>query len=139
MITNDECIKCGACCAYFFDEDLWEETGRRGVGMFIADDEVSQIPPSTRRSLVVEHPVGCSFDRWLRGRKVGDRYQCKALDGEIGNCKCSIYKNRPETCREFELGGEKCLKARAALACQARKWRAKQKVNSAAKIKRDGT
>jgi Fe-S-cluster containining protein len=113
MITNDDCTKCGACCAYFFDEPL-RDVGHRGIGLFISNDEVSQIPESIRRSLVVEVPIGSSFDRWLRGRKVGDHYQCKALEDEIGNCKCGIYENRPMTCRTCEPGGEQCLKARAA-------------------------
>lgn len=112
MLTNDDCIKCGACCAYFFDEDL-SGTGHRGVGLYISNDEVSQIPPSVRRLLVVEFPIGSSHDRWLRGRKVGDHYQCKALDGEMGDCKCAIYEYRPETCRAFKPGSVGCLMARA--------------------------
>jgi Fe-S-cluster containining protein len=116
-ITKDDCMKCGACCAYYFDEDLWD-VGRKGRGLFISNDDVSQIPVTIRRRLVVEEPLIPEMpeysDRWLRGRKVGDHYQCKALEGELGNCKCSIYEQRPETCRTLEPGSEGCLKARAA-------------------------
>jgi Fe-S-cluster containining protein len=114
MITNDDCTKCGACCSYFFTEELID-IGRRGKGLFINNDRVDQIPVKIRRGLVVEYDLDIDFDRWLRGRKVGDRYQCKALEGQIGDCRCSIYEYRPETCRAFEPGGEKCLNARKAL------------------------
>jgi Fe-S-cluster containining protein len=36
---------------------------------------------------------------------------CVALDRKT--MKCSIYENRPWLCREFEMGGEECLAARA--------------------------
>src|SRR5262245_49344415 len=107
-ITNDDCMKCGACCAYFFNEDL-ADVGRRGRGMFISNDDVSQIPLSIRRRLVVEEQIVQGrpefSDRWLRGRQVSDdQYQCKVLEGALGKCKCSIYEHRPETCRALEPG-----------------------------------
>jgi hypothetical protein len=50
---------------------------------------------------------------YLEIRRKGDR--CAALDG--GDTAetpfaCAIYADRPETCRDFELGGENCLIAR---------------------------
>jgi Fe-S-cluster containining protein len=36
---------------------------------------------------------------------------CVALDRKT--MRCSIYEKRPWLCREFEMGGDECLKARA--------------------------
>jgi hypothetical protein len=50
---------------------------------------------------------------YLEIRRKGDR--CAALEGgETAESPfaCSIYLDRPETCRDFELGGENCLIAR---------------------------
>lgn len=38
---------------------------------------------------------------------------CAALDRR--SMSCSIYRNRPLICREFELGGQDCLEERQAL------------------------
>lgn len=40
--------------------------------------------------------------------------RCVALDGPMdGACSCVIYEERPEVCREFERGSERCGQARA--------------------------
>jgi len=40
--------------------------------------------------------------------------RCIALKGEIGkDIACDIYAQRSSTCRDFEVGSEGCLKARA--------------------------
>lgn len=106
-----DCQKCGACCAHFANEDL-SDIGRRGRGIFIADDDTNGLPPS----LVIEYGLTYAVDKWLRARKVGEHWQCKALTGQIGqSCSCSVYEKRPETCRKFEAGSMPCRTARFAV------------------------
>ncbi len=39
--------------------------------------------------------------------------RCAALVGEIGTrAGCSVYKNRPLVCREFQPGSEDCITVR---------------------------
>jgi hypothetical protein len=83
-----DCQACGACCRSAYDA---VELGPR--------------EPILRRhpSLVVREP-----DR-LRLARVDDH--CAALDGE-GPFACTVYEDRPRTCRDFERGGRHCLSAR---------------------------
>ena len=38
---------------------------------------------------------------------------CIALEGELGkDVTCTIYPDRPSTCRVFEAGSEACLRLR---------------------------
>jgi len=38
---------------------------------------------------------------------------CVSFSGRVGErCGCRIYANRPEECREFEVGSEQCADAR---------------------------
>lgn len=38
---------------------------------------------------------------------------CTAFSGRIGErCQCLIYANRPDDCREFEMGSVQCLDSR---------------------------
>jgi Fe-S-cluster containining protein len=52
-------------------------------------------------------------DRWgsLSMARLDDGW-CAALDRHT--MSCSIYRNRPLICREFEMGGDDCLEERAA-------------------------
>ncbi|HTM20170.1 MAG TPA: hypothetical protein VL172_06680, partial [Kofleriaceae bacterium] len=48
---------------------------------------------------------------YLELRRSGDR--CAALTGDLATrFHCTIYADRPQTCRDFELGGDHCLTAR---------------------------
>jgi len=51
-------------------------------------------------------------DRWGGWvmRRLDDGW-CAALDRN--SMRCTIYRDRPRPCREFELGGEDCLDERA--------------------------
>lgn len=85
-----DCQECGACCRSAYDS---VEVSRQ--------DPVNELRPE-----MIE-------DRgsYLRLRRLGDR--CAALEGPAGGpfC-CSIYLDRPQTCRDFESGGRHCLDAR---------------------------
>jgi Fe-S-cluster containining protein len=41
------------------------------------------------------------------------RRACVAFAGNLGQaCVCTIYSDRPEACRQFEVGGALCIEAR---------------------------
>lgn len=87
-----DCQTCGACCREAYDS---VEVSRR--------DPVVRSHPE----LILER------DTHLKLRRTGSR--CAALEG--GNTPaepfaCSIYPDRPATCREFERAGLNCLQAR---------------------------
>ncbi len=42
-----------------------------------------------------------------------NKNHCSELIGEIGkNVSCGIYNNRPQTCKDFESGSERCRELR---------------------------
>jgi hypothetical protein len=95
-----DCQHCGACCRAAYD---CVEVSPR--------DPVRKKHPEL---VVVRGP-------FLEIRRNGDR--CAALDGgtvqaaESGEPRlvpfaCSIYEDRPRSCRDFQAGGEHCLTAR---------------------------
>lgn len=87
-----DCLACGACCreAYHAVEISGREpVNKRHPGLVVSE--------GSRRKL----------------RREGNR--CAALAGGRGPLEayaCSIYEDRPRTCRDFTLGSENCLDAR---------------------------
>jgi Fe-S-cluster containining protein len=84
-LTENPCLKCGACCAYFRVSFYWAEADPGHGGT---------IPPELTEDLT---PV-------LSCMKGTNRPQprCAALIGEIGQAvRCAIYEGRPSPCREF--------------------------------------
>lgn len=62
---------------------------------------------------------GFSEDRIMKqkggakARYVGGRGPCTAFRGVVGgDCRCNIYKRRPQVCVEFTPGSERCLEVR---------------------------
>jgi Fe-S-cluster containining protein len=53
----------------------------------------------------------CGYPPYQGVPKPTDRMgkRCVALNDDL---TCAIYANRPSRCREFEVGGEKCLELR---------------------------
>lgn len=87
-----DCATCGACCREAYDSV--EVAGSEAVNHYHPE-------------LITTHG-----DR-RKLRRTGSR--CAALSGGDnvnGNYACTIYPNRPNTCREFTLGSENCLDAR---------------------------
>lgn len=83
---NNPCIACGACCALFrVSFYCGELTGGSGG-----------VVPAELASKVNDF-VAC-----MKGTESGNG-RCIALVGELGKqgISCSIYPNRPTTCREF--------------------------------------
>ncbi|POP44426.1 hypothetical protein CHU32_03190 [Superficieibacter electus] len=102
MSDINPCMTCGACCAYFRVSFYWSE----------GDDAYGNVP------VALTEPVS-PFLRCMRGTYQKDP-RCIALQGEPGEATCcTIYENRPSTCREFVMSGENgelneaCLRARA--------------------------
>ncbi len=87
-----DCQQCGACCRAAYHS----------------------VQVSARDPAVAAHP-DLIVDRgeYLELRRAGDR--CAALTGghtPDSPFVCRIYADRPQTCRDFALGGEHCLTAR---------------------------
>jgi hypothetical protein len=87
-----DCQECGACCRAAYHSVTVDR-----------EDPVVRLHPS----LIADR------GSYLEVLRRGDR--CAALEGGATADQpfaCAIYPDRPETCREFELGGENCLIAR---------------------------
>lgn len=83
-----DCLRCGACCAY---SATWPA--------FIGDGDGEGIP----RDLIDFH----------QRRMLCHGNRCSALAGDIGSrAHCSVYRNRPLVCREFQAGSDDCIMAR---------------------------
>ena len=85
-----DCAACGACCreAYHVVE--------------LSDDD----PFIKRHPNLVTAPDG----RMVLERPGGN---CVALCGDsLTGYSCTVYSSRPQSCRDFEVGGENCLEAR---------------------------
>ncbi|GDS99982.1 hypothetical protein BvCmsOUP014_00648 [Escherichia coli] len=102
MNNPNPCMTCGACCAFFRVSFYWAE----------ADDAGGKVPVSLTEQI-------SPFHRCMRGTSQKNP-RCVALAGTPGeNAYCSVYKNRPSTCREFAMSGENgianeaCNRARA--------------------------
>ncbi len=90
MEAPSVCLSCGACCAYAYD---WPELTDE------SDAHLARIPIEM---------VDCAEGRM---KCTGDR--CCALQGEIGkSVSCTIYKNRPNVCRQFQPGTAGCAMVR---------------------------
>ncbi len=81
------CQTCGACCASFRVSFYWGE----------ADDAPDGIVPAQLTEAV------SPFLRCMKGT-ASKPVRCNALEGEPGKqVSCSIYAQRPSTCREFDV------------------------------------
>ena len=85
------CQSCGACC----------DTSANWPRFSLESDEaLARIP----EALVNARQSGM--------RCVGNR--CSALTGEVGkHTACTIYADRPQVCRDCEIGDDACRTARA--------------------------
>ncbi|RJG27638.1 YkgJ family cysteine cluster protein [Massilia cavernae] len=91
---NDECMRCGACCASFRVSFYWSEAEDRAI----PDRATEQVSP---------------FYMCMAGTN-SKAPRCGALAGEIGGrVQCGLYDQRPSPCREVQPGDDKCLRARA--------------------------
>ena len=86
-----ECAGCGSCCEFFQAIDVFEEETNfqwLKANGYITEDN--------------EHTMYAM-------KQVEDSTRCIALRGEVGkDASCSIYENRPEVCRIFTGGSDRC-------------------------------
>lgn len=84
-----DCQSCGACCSHYKLIDLY------------SDD------PNFRYLVdlgLVEAIEGGGFSM-----KMDANRRCIALTGNVGEqTSCSVYDHRPESCRSFERGSDRC-------------------------------
>ena len=94
-MSDSACTRCGACCASFrVDFSVHELLSGGGA-----------VPDG------LAIPLNDSLCR-LRGTDHASP-RCVALSGRIGQrVACGIYEWRPSPCREFDAGGDACLRAR---------------------------
>jgi Fe-S-cluster containining protein len=90
--TELDCLACGACCREVYDT---VEVGD--------EDPFVLLHPE----LVQDHHGRLNL------RREGNR--CACLIPGPGTWTCRVYDERPQTCRDFEQGGENCLEARRRL------------------------
>ncbi|MDQ2746576.1 MAG: YkgJ family cysteine cluster protein [Acidobacteriota bacterium] len=94
-----DCVTCGACC---------------GSMPCVAVSQTDKIAAENYWDITTNGANGeITVDRYLR--RSGTTLACANLDGEIGNrVGCQIYEQRPQTCRVFEAGSDKCHALRRA-------------------------
>lgn len=89
MSTENPCLSCGACCAYFRVSFYWGEC--QSAGGLVPDNLTVAVTP---------HLVAMQGTEQKPAR-------CAALLGEVGcGTRCTIYENRSSTCREFMAAWE---------------------------------
>jgi Fe-S-cluster containining protein len=106
-----DCLDCGACCRAAFDSVEFGARERpRGAAIerlvqlrtFVVGDRGRPLRSLRRVSDPTDH-----FDTEARPTR------CAALVGAAaGPYRCSVYEERPHTCRDFTRGSRNCLSAR---------------------------
>ena len=92
--NDNPCLSCGACCMAFRVSFYWAEADARGL-------------PAHLTEQVNQHFLCMAGTNASAPR-------CAALHGAAGGpVACSVYEQRPEPCREVQVGDDKCLRARA--------------------------
>lgn len=87
------CVTCGACCAAYRVSFYWSEADAKGLPEQLTEQ--------------VNHFYSC-----MAGTNRPQPH-CQALAGQVGQqVACSVYAQRPETCKEVQVGDEKCNGAR---------------------------
>jgi len=86
-----DCLTCGACCTFLF-----------AVGVKPTDE----VPPETIWN-VTDESGEIVVDCYLK--RDAQTLFCAALEMRAdGTMPCGIYDQRPQTCRNFEAGSDKC-------------------------------
>ncbi len=104
---NADCLTCGACC-------------EQGWRVDVRESDLSRMTPATRAAFVVAPTVGAPPDvvgvLKILQTDAATHTPCgkcaaqTAFDGK----GCSIYEERPEVCRTFPKGHERCVQVRVA-------------------------
>ena len=93
-----DCLTCGACCAYFHQ---------------VAVLDVDATPRRLTWAVWDAEAVAGPKTYWLR--REPHQGHCLALTGSVGQqARCAIYELRPNSCRAFEAGSDRCRAVRRA-------------------------
>lgn len=104
IITPDnepipECMTCGGCCATFVNISVKPDNP-------IASKDCWEVSKQGKNGEII-------VDRLIKRRK--EDYFCTGLKGTVGeNVSCRLYENRPDSCRQFEAGSDRCHAVRRA-------------------------
>ncbi len=103
MSSDNPCLTCGACCAFFRVSFFWGECASTGGS--VPDDLTVQISP---------------YHVAMKGTEANPA-RCVSLLGEVGcGVRCTMYEQRSSSCRDFEASwadgqhNPRCDAARAA-------------------------
>ena len=92
-LTQDACLSCGACCAFYRVSFYWAEGENLPEHMVEPLTSVYSCMSGTNQP----------------------QPRCIALEGEVGkHVSCSVYEHRSSSCKEVQAGDTQCLKARKA-------------------------
>lgn len=93
-----DCVTCGICCEMMLC-----------VGVRPNED----VAPEDYWDITIEGKNGeITVDRYLR--RDGKTLACQQLKKEDGKTVCNIYEQRPQMCRDFDAGSDKCHALRQA-------------------------
>lgn len=101
-----DCNNCGLCCTGVMSPPGFQLCFNGWPKDFAVDDQaiVATMPPELRDELISHYQKVVSIVGYRKGEP------CIWYDP--ASKKCRNYEYRPTICREFEVGGEGCLKWR---------------------------
>lgn len=87
-----DCVTCGVCCEMM---------------LCVGVRPHEKVAPEDYWDITVEGKTGeIVVDRYLR--RDGETLACKQLTNDNGKTVCKIYETRPQMCRDFDAGSDKC-------------------------------
>ena len=98
-----DCVACGACC---YNPDENREIDYIDYIEVAHDDRIMRKSELVRRLVVLD-------DDLIPHMRLSHHQRCAALTGRLGvKVACSIYHDRPASCRSFEAGSKRCKQYR---------------------------
>jgi len=87
--SENPCIRCGACCAFYRVSFYWREASPADSNFPVPEELTEPLTP---------------FYSCMKGtNRNSSDCRCEALNGTIGeSVACRIYENRPTPCQNFE-------------------------------------
>ncbi len=99
-----DCQSCGACCVHL---------GAYDGNAYVHLDRAEAARMRRHGLRVVEAAFGSKCLAAAPHEGAWGYPACVAFEGELAvRCGCSVYRDRPSVCREFEPGSDVCREAR---------------------------
>ena len=107
---SNPCESCGLCCIYYPSNNPLGQWGD------VRNNELDVVPRRlykiTRKPIVHEEHRKKGIDKFIRSKPdpIWKKYKrCIALEGvQTQEVKCNVYERRPQTCKDFPVGGFMC-------------------------------